>query len=124
MGQFREIRLRLNLRQQRDQWLAGALDQAADELGAPLASIVRRALTAYLRDRGTSSTPAAPPSGSASGTPTTLPGARRETGGEAPATSRSTNGADPEQQPGDGSTEFVDALVLIGTPPDPRATTS
>lgn len=53
MSHYREIRLRLNLEHPRDRWLSHALDETVEELGAPVASVVRRAMIAYLRGRVT-----------------------------------------------------------------------
>jgi len=50
MSDYREIRVRLNLEHPQDRWLASALEERTRELGAPLARVVRRALTAYLHD--------------------------------------------------------------------------
>lgn len=61
MHDYREIRVRLNLRRHRDRWLASALAEAAEAMGAPVASVVRRALATYLRDRGTARTTVASP---------------------------------------------------------------
>jgi hypothetical protein len=51
VSEFREIRLRLNLHRQRDRWLASSLDEAAEVLGVPVASLLRRALAHYFGDR-------------------------------------------------------------------------
>jgi hypothetical protein len=49
MGQYREIRVRLNLRRHRDRWLSSELDRVAEALEIPVASVVRRALAAFVR---------------------------------------------------------------------------
>jgi len=59
MSDYREIRVRLNLEHPQDRWLAAALEERTRELGAPLARVVRRALTTYLRNNTRDQTPGA-----------------------------------------------------------------
>jgi hypothetical protein len=121
MADYREIRLRLNLRRQRDRWLASALDEAAEELGAPVASIVRRSLSAYLRERAAGRV--TDPLRSLSGTEPIYQVRDAQKGGAAnpdearrAADEAAASAGDPWLH--DEPADLVGRLTSIGTPPE------
>jgi hypothetical protein len=112
VSEFREIRLRLNLHRQRDRWLAESLDAAAETLGVPVASLLRRALVHYFRDReGVDETP---PQRHAVGrrgavnavvSADEMPGAR-------------TRGREADPWVEDDTDDMAGTLASLGTPPE------
>jgi len=123
MHDYREIRVRLNLTQQRDRWLASALTEAAEALGAPIASIVRRALAIYLRDRvETRTTVKSPPT---TGALTKHPNREAHEGGTAsgretkePSSSAVTKDWDAALHDQSDSARLMNRLASLGTPPE------
>jgi hypothetical protein len=119
VSEFREIRLRLNLRRERDRWLSSALDEEAEVLGVPVASLLRRALVHYFRNREAADETRS---------------RRRNDGGrwygrraaveqpveEGPQERAQARGGDPWVE--DDADEVADALASLGAPPElPRA---
>jgi hypothetical protein len=120
MADYREIRLRLNLRRQRDRWLASALDEAAEELGTPVASIARRALAAYLRDRVTDQAVEEPGSPSEAGKSHPTHDAHELTSASEArrATDETTAAGGVNSRLHDVAADLFRKLASMGTPPE------
>ncbi len=109
MSAYRELRLRLNLSNQRDRRLVLALDKAAENLGAPVASILRRSLETYLRARGAEmSDPSRGRDSDGQSSAESFPVTDDARVGTAEAVSASAE-SDPD---------LVDSLASIGAPPE------
>jgi len=122
MSDYREIRVRLNLEHPQDRWLASALEETTEALGAPVASIVRRALTAYLRDYTRARTSGAPSISMSERANAQAQGVEHEGIGEhaAPLTSNGPTAerADPWVHDDGEPIDVKDNLASMGVPPE------